>query len=428
MEEEKEIIVLQSQNDFIVLSASEIEGPQLVERAENVQVIKVQDKNEKVSKKNFVCTQCTASYTRNLSLQRHINGVHLKLKQYKCTFDNCDFSTAWSSELNSHRDTKHYGVKRFKCSICDFKAYKSSNLNRHLNSAHLKGKYSCKFCNKTLTRLDCMKKHMKDCQSDFIIPASEIEVSQVVGISENVQVFKVHGQNEDISEIEVPQVVSIAENVQDKNYDFENDPVLSDENSFIHTDSITIKEESLDTNFKAQGQNESNSEMEVAQVIDITENVHDVFKVQGQDKDNTETGIAQVVEITENDEVQDKKVLKKNFVCSHCTASYTRNLDLQKHINGVHLNFKQYKCTYEGCDYSTAWKSGLNSHRDTKHHNVKRFKCSICNFEAYKSGNLNRHLDSVHYKRKYQCKFCNKSVTRSDRMKKHMKDCKQKYN
>ena len=366
-EEEKEIIVLQSQSDFIVLSASGIEGPQLVERAENVQVIKVQDKNEKILKKNFVCTQCTASYNRNLSLQRHINGVHLKLKQYKCTFDNCDYSTAWTSELNSHRDTKHYGVKRFKCSICDFKAYKSSNLNRHLNSVHLKGKYSCKFCNKTLTRLDRMKKHIKACQSDFIIPSSEIKVPQVVSIAENVQVFKVQGQNED------------------------------------------------------------NSELKVAQVIDIAENVH-VFKVQGQNEDNFVSGIAQVVEITENNEVQDKKVLKKNFVCSHCTASYTRNLDLQKHINGVHLKFKQYKCIYEGCDYSTAWKSGLNSHRDTKHHNVKRFKCSICDFEAYKRGNLDRHLNSVHYKRKHQCKFCNKSLTRSDRMKKHMKDCQQKYN
>mgnify|MGYP001229303721 CR=1 FL=1 len=167
MEEEKEIIVLQSQSDFIVLFASEIEGPQLVERAENVQVIKVQDKNEKVSKKNFVCTQCTASYTRNLSLQRHINGVHLKLKQYKCTFDNCDYSTAWSSELNSHRDTKHYGVKRFKCSICDFEAYKRGNLDRHLESVHYKRKHQCKFCNKSVTRSDRMKKHMKDCQQKY---------------------------------------------------------------------------------------------------------------------------------------------------------------------------------------------------------------------------------------------------------------------
>ena len=52
-EEEKEIIVLQSQSDFIVLSASEIESPQLVERAENVPVIKVQDKKEKISKKEL---------------------------------------------------------------------------------------------------------------------------------------------------------------------------------------------------------------------------------------------------------------------------------------------------------------------------------------------------------------------------------------
>ncbi len=50
MEEEKEIIVLQSQSDFIVLSASEIDRPQL-ERAENV-------KDKKVLKKNFVCPYC----------------------------------------------------------------------------------------------------------------------------------------------------------------------------------------------------------------------------------------------------------------------------------------------------------------------------------------------------------------------------------
>ena len=31
-------------------------------------------------KKRFACTQCSARYTKNLALTKHINSVHLRLK------------------------------------------------------------------------------------------------------------------------------------------------------------------------------------------------------------------------------------------------------------------------------------------------------------------------------------------------------------
>ena len=65
---------IQFQFDFTI-PASEIEVAQVVEISENVEVITVQDQNENsfpVSKKKFVCSVCTASFTRNLFLKRHV--------------------------------------------------------------------------------------------------------------------------------------------------------------------------------------------------------------------------------------------------------------------------------------------------------------------------------------------------------------------
>ena len=87
----------------VLVPASEIEVAEFVEIPENVNVVSVQDQNGNLSKKNFVCTICSTAFTRKLSLQRHINGAHLKWKQYKCDYEACPFAIAWKSEINTHK-------------------------------------------------------------------------------------------------------------------------------------------------------------------------------------------------------------------------------------------------------------------------------------------------------------------------------------
>ncbi|KAL3272168.1 hypothetical protein HHI36_022652 [Cryptolaemus montrouzieri] len=68
-------------------------------------------------------------------MKRHINTVHLSIKNHRCTV--CDFQTTTKSKLKHRINRKHLGQRNHKCSHCDYIAYAKSNLTEHINSLHL---------------------------------------------------------------------------------------------------------------------------------------------------------------------------------------------------------------------------------------------------------------------------------------------------
>lgn len=58
----------------------------------------------------------------------------------------------------------------------------------------------------------------------------------------------------------------------------------------------------------------------------------------------------------------------------------------------------KFACAYQGCTYTAATKSNLNSHVNTVHSKLKRFKCVYpdCKYSAYYKSQIRAHAKSKH--------------------------------
>ena len=93
--------------------------------------------------KNHVCPHCSKGFAAIGPMKEHINGTHLGLKPIKCPM--CDFCTAYTTIANEHKRIVH-GNQRFECPFCNHVARYKNNLQKHINSVHKK---------KTVTKLVC---------------------------------------------------------------------------------------------------------------------------------------------------------------------------------------------------------------------------------------------------------------------------------
>lgn len=61
------------------------------------------------------CPHCEKSFPMPSKLKTHVDGVHLKLKTHKCSYDGCDFGTAVFGNLKMHIRQVHEAKREFKC-------------------------------------------------------------------------------------------------------------------------------------------------------------------------------------------------------------------------------------------------------------------------------------------------------------------------
>ena len=96
------------------------------------------------------CDQCDQVYKKRNRLRRHINVVHLKIKNHKC--DLCDKRFGTSKALRDHKTAIHEKLKPFACLVCEFKCAKYGNLNLHSERKHGISKMSKTEYNGLVTR------------------------------------------------------------------------------------------------------------------------------------------------------------------------------------------------------------------------------------------------------------------------------------
>jgi len=96
-----------------------------------------------------------------------------------------------------------------------------------------------------------------------------------------------------------------------------------------------------------------------------------------------------------------------------------RQIDQNKIIESVHEGIKKFKCTI--CDFNCAQKYHLNKHTETVHEGIRPFKCNICNYETCYKGTLKKHIEYVHKGLKpFKCKFCSYECARNYHLMKHI--------
>eukprot|EP00092_Neocalanus_flemingeri_P017966 GFUD01019442.1.p1 GENE.GFUD01019442.1~~GFUD01019442.1.p1 ORF type:complete len:354 (+),score=36.12 GFUD01019442.1:92-1063(+) len=82
----------------------------------------------------FPCETCGKEFVTKSSLQEHINGVHLKKRNFKCEHCEKSFATSW--KVKSHIMSIHTKEKPFVCEKCDYKCSRIDSLRSHINTIH----------------------------------------------------------------------------------------------------------------------------------------------------------------------------------------------------------------------------------------------------------------------------------------------------
>ena len=80
--------------------------------------------------RDFFCQLCTKRFRTKNEWERHTNGVHLKLKNFKC--EKCPKAYTDATPLNYHIYTAHGdGSNLFGCSNCEKKFTSKRNRDKH---------------------------------------------------------------------------------------------------------------------------------------------------------------------------------------------------------------------------------------------------------------------------------------------------------
>ena len=105
----------------------------------------------------YACDQCDSQFTRQSSLELHIESQHEGIK-YAC--DQCGFQATQLGNLKRHIESKHEGAK-YACDQCDYQAKRRDNLKIHIKSKHEGVKYVCDQCDYQATRQSSLKIHIE---------------------------------------------------------------------------------------------------------------------------------------------------------------------------------------------------------------------------------------------------------------------------
>ena len=106
------------------------------------------------------CEICKKVYSNRFSYKIHFNTIHLKLKQYKCDYPNCNQTFSCKYRMNIHNLT-HKGIKLFKCNICGKEFSEKGILKTHYAVHSENKKYKCQYCNKQFKTASPLYSHIK---------------------------------------------------------------------------------------------------------------------------------------------------------------------------------------------------------------------------------------------------------------------------
>ena len=84
------------------------------------------------------------------------------------------------------------------------------------------------------------------------------------------------------------------------------------------------------------------------------------------------------------------------FPCELCGKQFFTKLNLQNHVDFVHLKKRPFSCEFCGKDFQTTSK--VKSHIRSIHTNEKPYSCEDCDYTCSRSDALKTHRNSLHNK------------------------------
>lgn len=110
-----------------------------------------------------------------------------------------------------------------------------------------------------------------------------------------------------------------------------------------------------------------------------------------------------------------------DYVCDHCSRTFTRKYNLQTHIENCHLNSS---CYCEICNQKFGSPGGLQLHLSRGHNRFGQGlpECDLCGRIFTRKQNINSHMITVHLqggRQDIRCAICYKTFTTERNLKRH---------
>ena len=293
-------------------------------------------------KHDCLCVHCEETFISRAHLKRHVEQVHKKIKNYKCS--QCDYNVYLKCTLKRHVSIVHEKTRNFQCTHCDRAFSLKGNLVKHVDQVHSKIKrYNCSKCEFKSYHRNVMKKHE----------------------------FKAH---------------SVQKNLQSEAFHITS-------NLTQHGDAVNDKETKFNC---SQCDFKSNYQRKVKLHEATVHNIGKTFLCKPCNKEYTsKAGLSIHIKIAHKGEtefqcpqfqyqvhedspsvrnISDIQGKIKNFLCKFCSKSFTLKCNLYKHVANVHRKITKYDCSQ--CEYKTYYKYNMKKHI-SRNHNENMTKTNL---------------------------------------------------
>uniref|UniRef100_A0A182WE82 Protein krueppel n=1 Tax=Anopheles minimus TaxID=112268 RepID=A0A182WE82_9DIPT len=104
------------------------------------------------------CDQCPKSFTSRNKLQSHVNGVHLRKRDFKC--DICHKAFLEKNNLKGHMRI-HNGDRKYACNLCSKTFLFAGTLRCHMLTHTQEKRHECEVCGKLFLLRTTLNKHLR---------------------------------------------------------------------------------------------------------------------------------------------------------------------------------------------------------------------------------------------------------------------------
>ena len=114
--------------------------------------------------------------------------------------------------------------------------------------------------------------------------------------------------------------------------------------------------------------------------------------------------------------------------CDICEVTFSRENELKKHFQKVHIHSPSIKCPFCGIEIKS---DNLSKHISAVHTERKNYECNICQYKTFLKATMENHQTTVHgvgvdLRKNHPCRLCKKSYTCKGGLKLHTENVHKK--